>query len=66
MDGLPPLKNKKYLDITDGEVYLNFGKHKGELLSVVALEDKAYLEWMVDELTLDDVTDEYIQAALGG
>jgi hypothetical protein len=67
MPGLPPLKNHRFLaDDLDGDVYLNFGAHKGELLSVVAEENPSYLEWLLDGgVELDEVSEEYIEEALG-
>lgn len=34
---------------------LNFGKYRGQTLEEVYVEDKAYLEWLVDALREDDV-----------
>ena len=39
----------RYFEMIDGEVYLTFGYHKGEVLHEVADDDQEYLVWILRE-----------------
>ena len=46
--------------------YLNFGSHKGESIESMALNDRSYLEWLVDKCTnIDDQTRQIINSYIG-
>ncbi len=63
LDGLPPLKNNKHLELAGGDVYLNFGKNAGESLEDVATAEPEYIEFLLT-LALPDYVREYLEAAL--
>ena len=58
----------KYIISKDGDdVMLEFGKHKGRMLSDVANRDPSYLEWILKEKFPEDLKDvcEYLLKGLG-
>jgi uncharacterized protein (DUF3820 family) len=58
----------KYIISKDGDdVMLEFGKHKGRMLSDVANRDLSYLEWILKEKFPEDLKDvcEYLLKELG-
>ena len=58
----------KYIVSKDGDdVMLEFGKHKGRMLSDVANRDPSYLEWILKEKFPEDLKDvcEYLLKGLG-
>ena len=58
----------KYIISKDGDdVMLEFGKHKGRMLSDVANRDLSYLEWILKEKFPEDLKDvcEYLLKGLG-
>lgn len=63
LNDLPELKNSRHLEITDGVVYLNFGKSAGESLEDVASSDPSYVKFLLT-LALPDYVREYLEAAL--
>jgi hypothetical protein len=44
---------------------MSFGKHRGELVEDVAIDDPGYLRWMIDEMDLPDEVYDTIENLLG-
>lgn len=60
---------QKLVELTKEPVYLNkplrFGKHKGKTVEELVLVDKGYLEWMKNNMDLDEDMKYTIRRALG-